>query len=146
MGYTIFKQMPKGGTPGYNLGWIHGCNSGAGTQFGGAIYISFYHWQRDPDITSSNPNIPLIRERYKKELADVNWNNLDDIKKNFSDYNMVFWDAHHFCRQTILGIIQTAGMNAPVPGKDRYDPAAHSIGNMWKIDGKGDTRWGKGYW
>ena len=145
-GYRIFSQMPKGGTPGYNLGWIHGCTSGAGTQFGGAIYITAYKWSRDVDITSSTPNIPVIKERYKKELAGVNWNDPADIKKNFDDYNMVFWDAHLFCRQTILGTIQSATMNAPKPGEVRYDPGIHSIANIWKINGKGDTRWATGYW
>ncbi len=146
MGYVLFSQMPKGGTPGYNLGWVHGCESGAGTQFGGAVFMTSYTWQRDPDITSSNPNIPLIKARYKKELAGVNWNDPKDIKKNFSDYNMVFWDAHLFCRQTVLGILQTGDMHPVLPGQDRYDPMKHSLGSVWKMTGKGDTRIGTGYW
>ncbi len=143
-GHLLFSQVPKGGSPGYTLGWKHGCESGAGTQFGGAVYMTFYTWHRDVDITSTKPNIPLIRQRYKKELAGINWNDPADIKRNFDDYNMVFWDAHLFCRQTVLGALQPAGMNPVLPGEERYDPAAHSIGSVWKLTAKGDTRWGTG--
>ena len=52
MGF-IFNHVPKEGSPGFRLGWMHGCESGLGTQFGGAIYQSFYSWKRDPDIASS---------------------------------------------------------------------------------------------
>lgn len=151
MGYMIFSMMPKGGSPGFNLGWMHGCESGLGSQFGGAFYMTFYTWKRDPDITSSKPDINKIKQRYKKELKDINWNNDQEVKKNFADYNMVFWDAHYFCRQTVLGTLQTAGMNPALPGGVRYDPAAHSIGSIYKINAKGDARLGSpaatgGYW
>ncbi len=146
-GYLLFSMMPKGGSPGFNLGWIHGCESGAGTQFGGAVYQSYYTWKRDPDITSSKPDVEKIRRRYKKELKDINWNNPEEVKSNFADYNMIFWDAHYFCRQTILGTLNTAAMNPPLPGDTRYDMGAHSIGNVYKINGKGDPRYGStGYW
>ncbi len=139
--------MPKNGSPGFKLGWIHGCESGLGSQFGGAIGMSFYTWHKDPDIASSNPNIPEIKKRYPEELKDINWDDLSDIKKNFSDYNTIFWGAHSFCRHSRHGLLQTAGMTAPLPGETRYDPMAHSVGNIWKIDGKGDTRIGsKGLW
>ncbi len=145
MGY-IFKNVPKNGSPGFTLGWIHGCESGLGTQFGGAIYQTFYSWHRDPDITSSNPDIAKIRKRYRKELRAVNWNDQRDIDKNFSDYNTIFWGAHAFCRHSVLGTLQTANMNPALPSEERYDPMAHSIGNIWKITGKGDTRIGTGLW
>lgn len=141
-GYVMFRQMPKGGTPGFNLGWTHGCQSGLGSQFGGSVFMTFYTWSRDPDITSVNPDIPKIRARYKKELKHVNWDNPANIKKNFSDYNTVFWSSHIFCRHSVLGILQTADMTPSLAGKSRYDPSAHSIGNVWKINGKGDTRYG----
>jgi hypothetical protein len=144
LGYRTFRQMPKGGTPGFELGWIHGCQSGLGTQFGGSIYMSFYSWSKDPDIASSNPNINLIRKRYKKELKKVNWDDPEDIKKNFNDYNEIFWRAHIFCRHVVLGTLQQAGMTPPLVGEDRYDPGAHSVGNVWKLNGKGDTRIGAG--
>lgn len=145
---SLFRTMPKGGTPGFELGWQHGCESGLGSQFGGAIYMSFYSWKRDPDIASSKPDIPKIKARYKKELAKVNWNEPRDIAKNFSDYNSVFWLAHKYCRHAILGMLQTAGMNPTIAGDDnRYDPGAHSLGNIWKINGRGDTRIGSsGLW
>jgi len=146
MGQTLFSQMPKGGSPGYNLGWIHGCQSGLGSQFAGAFYMSFYSWSKDPDIASANPDIAKIKMRYKKELKDVNWNNPADVKRNFSDYNTIFWGSHIFCRHSALGILQTAAMNPALPGQERYDPMAHSIGNIWKINGKGDTRIGTGNW
>ena len=142
----IFKNIPKEGSPGFRLGWIHGCESGLGTQFGGAIYQSFYTWKRDPDIASSNPDYNKIRKRYKKELKDINWNNVAEIKKNLNDYNTVFWMGHYFCRQTILGTLQTADMAPPVADEERYDPMAHSLGNIFKMTGKGDTRIGTGLW
>lgn len=154
MGYTLFKQMPKGGSPGFNLGWIHGCQSGVGSQFGGGIYMYFYTWSRDPDIASSNPDIGKIKKRYKKELAKVNWNDLNDIKKNFNDYNTIFWGAHAFCRHSLLGILQTTDISGD-PGKgliptvsddERYDPSQDTIGRVWSLHGKGDTRWGTGFW
>ena len=70
MGF-IFRHAPKEGSPGFRLGWMHGCESGLGTQFGGAIYQSFYSWKRDVDIASSNPDYKKIKNRYKKELKDV---------------------------------------------------------------------------
>lgn len=144
MGYRVFKQMPKGGSPGFELGWIHGCQSGLGSQFGGSFYMSFYSWSRDPDISSSTPNIDVIRNRYKKELKKINWNNPEEIKKNFDDYNKIFWSAHIFCRHSILGTLQSAGMTPPLPSQQRYDPSAHNIGSIWKINGKGDTRFATG--
>jgi hypothetical protein len=147
-GYLLFSMMPKGGTPGHDLGWIHGCQSGAGTQFGGEIYMSFYTWSRDTDMTVSNPDIAKIRNKYgNKELKNVNWNDPEDVKRNISDYNEVFWSAHFVCRQTILGSIQMGGINPPLPGETRYDPAAHHLGSIYKLNGKGDARIGStGYW
>jgi hypothetical protein len=147
MGYRAFSRMPKEGTPGFRLGWLHGCESGLGTQFGGGIYQSFYTWKRDPDITSSNPDITKIRTRYKEELRGINWDNLSDVQKNFSDYNTIFWGAHYFCRQFVLGTLQSATMNPTLPGDERYNPGSESIGNIWKLNGRGDTRIGStGLW
>lgn len=147
IGYRLFRQMPKGGSPGFNLGWVHGCESGLGTQFGGAIYMNFYTWQRDSDIVSSAPDIDKIRKRYKKELKDVNWNDSNDIKRNFRDYNKIFWSAHAFCRHSVVGTLQAASMDPPLAGEVRYNPAAHHLGSIWKLDGKGDVRIGsKGLW
>ena len=150
-GYKLFSLMPKGGTPGYNLGWVHGCESGAGTQFGGAVYQTFYTWNRDPDISSSRPDIEKIRKRYgKKELKDINWSDSAEIKRNFSDYNLVFWDAHYFCRQTVLGTLQLGDMDPPLPGETRYNPSAHHLGSVYKLNGKNDPRLGSqrsgGFW
>jgi len=144
IGYRVFRQMPKGGSPGFELGWIHGCQSGLGSQFGGAIYMNFYSWSRDPDISSSTPNIELIKNRYKKELRKVNWNDPKDVKKNLDDYNTIFWNAHIFCRHSILGTLQSADMTPPLPSEQRYDPAKHNVGSIWKINGKGDTRFAVG--
>lgn len=145
---SIFKLMPKG-TPGFELGWQHGCESGLGTQFGGAIMMTFYTWHRDVQITKSNPtpeDIEAVRRRYPKELRGVNWNNPEDVKRNFSHYNSVFWQGHAFCRQSILGRLQNAGMNPPIPGDTRVEFDKIDIGNIYKIDGRGDARWGNGYW
>ena len=147
MGYVLFRQLPKGGSPGFNLGWNHGCESGLGSQFAGALYMSFYTWKRDVDIAMSNPDIAKIRARYKKELKDINWDNIDDVKKNFNDYNTIFWGAHAFCRHSALGILQTADMTPSIPGDERFIVGKHNIGNMWKINGKGDSRIGStGMW
>ena len=111
----MFKKIPKNVSPGLRLGWIHGCESGLGTNFGGGIYMYFYTWSRDVDITSSNPDIDKIRRRYKKELRDVNWNNPSDVAKNFGDYNGIFWNAYGFCKASVLGILQTAGLTPKLP-------------------------------
>lgn len=140
-GYLLFSQMPQDGSPGFKLGWIHGCESGLATQFGGAFYMSFYSWKKDPDIASADPNIPRIRARYKKELKDINWNNSNEIKKNFSDYNTIFWGAHGFCHGAVLGVLLTAAMNPPKPGEERYNMMAHSVGNVFKITAR-DARLG----
>jgi hypothetical protein len=145
MGF-IFSHRPDEGSPGFKLGWDHGCESGLATQYGGAIYMSFYKWKRDPDIASTNPDYYRIKRRYQKELRNVNWSNLEEIKRNFSDYNTIFWSAHSFCKHSVIGMLQTAEMDPPLPGEERYNPMAHSIGNVWKMTGKGDTRIGKGLW
>jgi hypothetical protein len=142
----VFNHVPKEGSPGFKLGWLHGCESGLGTQFGGAIYQSFYTWKRDPDIASANPDYNVIRKRYKKELKGVNWRDIKDIKKNLSDYNTIFWGGHYFCRQVIIGTLLTADMAPPVADEERYNPMAHSLGNIFKMTGRGDTRIGTGLW
>ena len=145
MGY-LFTHMPKGGTPGFELGWRHGCESGLGSQFAGALYMNFYTWKRDADLVVSNPDYNKIRKKYRKELAKVNWNNIQEVKKSLSDYNSIFWGAHAFCRHSVLGMLNTAEMDPTLPGDERYNPSAHSIGNVWKMTGKGDTRIGTGFW
>ena len=150
LGWRAFSRMPKEGSPGFRLGWLHGCESGLGTQFGGGIYQTFYTWNRDPDITSSTPDINTIRNRYKVELKDVNWDDIKDVKKNFSDYNSIFWGSHYFCRQFALGSMQASGANPTLPGDPRLDPASanfQSIGSVWKLNGRGDVRIGNtGLW
>ena len=143
-GHRLFKQLPKGGTPGFELGWIHGCQSGIGSQFGGALMMNFYTWSKDPDIASSNPDIDVIRARYKKEFKDINWDDLKEVSKNFRDYNTIFWSSHIFCRHSILVTMRSAGMTPPLPGETRYDPGVHSLGSVWKINGYGDTRFHTG--
>ncbi|MFT5702787.1 MAG: hypothetical protein ACI9TO_000138 [Rickettsiales bacterium] len=144
----IFDLMPKGGSPGFELGWAHGCESGLGTQFGGAVYQSFYAWKKDPEISKAvqtPEDIAIIRGRYVNEkIAHINWNNPNEVGKNFSDYKTVFWQAHIFCRHSVLGQLQMSDMVPPVAGDVRYDPGASGIGNIYKIDGKGDAR--LSYW
>jgi len=145
-GYTIFRKVPKGGSPGLTLGWIQGCESGLATNFGGGIYMYFYRWNRDVDITSANPDVDRIRRRYKKELAKVDWNNPADISKNFSDYNAIFWNAYGFCKASILGTLQAAEIRPKMPGQDRFVLGEETIGAVWKLNGKGDARLAKGAW
>ena len=146
---SVFRQMPKGGSPGFNLGWKHGCESGLGTQFGGAFYMTFYTWHRDVDIVKANPtpnDIERVRLRYPDELRNINWSDQKDVEKNFRHYNTIFWQGHNFCRQSILGMLQNAAMNPPIPGDDRVDFTKGALGNIYKIDGRGDARWGNGFW
>ncbi|MBU6141345.1 MAG: hypothetical protein KGP29_07345 [Proteobacteria bacterium] len=153
-GYMMFKKIPKKASPGFKLGWQHGCESGLGSQFGGGIFMYFYTWHRDVDITSSNPDVDKIRKRYKKELAGIDWNNRSQIDKNFNDYNSIFWNAHSFCHASVIGILQTTdisgdggrGLIPTLPGDARYDPSQDSIGRVWSLHGKGDTRIGTGFW
>jgi hypothetical protein len=144
----LFKNAPTDGSPGLELGWIHGCESGLGTQFGGAVYQTFYTWKKDPDIVKSSKtaeDVRRIRERYKDErIAKINWDDADEVRKNFSDYNSIFWSSHIFCRHAVLGQLQMSGMEPPLVDRERYDPSAHSLGNIYKIDGKGDSRYS--YW
>ena len=146
---SIFKNLPKGGTPGFNLGWIHGCESGLGSDFGGNIFMTFYTWHKDVDIASFNltpDSIERVRKRYPKELAGVNWNDSGDITKNFRDYNSIFWAGHSFCHNAIIGQLTDASMNPAIPGDERVQFDRMSIGNVYKIDGRGDARLGNGYW
>lgn len=136
----IFSYMPKGGSPGFELGWKQGCESGLSTQFGNAMYAYFYRYKKDPDIMSSNPDIVKISQRYRKELP-INWNNPAEVQKNISDYKKIHGAAYAFCKHSILGTMYTAGMVAPLAGESRWDPAAADIGAVYKIDGRGDTRW-----
>jgi len=144
-GYRLFRQMPEG-SPGLRLGWRHGCESGLGTQFGGKVYMTFYEWQRDPDITSVKPDVEKIRKRYPKLLKDINWDDPNEVKKNFNDYNIIFWTAHAFCRHSTIGTLQQAQMVPVLVNENRYKLDGVGVGNVWKIDGKGDTRLGRGYW
>ncbi len=146
-GGYLFSNMPKGGTPGFELGWTHGCQSGMGSQFGSAFFMTFYTWSRDPDITSSVPDLEKIKNRYKKELGKVNWDDPKEVKKNLSDYNTIFWPAHAYCRHSTLGMLQTAGLTPDLASNPRWDPTQHSIGAVWKLTGKGDVRIGAtGLW
>jgi hypothetical protein len=136
----IFTTMPQGGTPGFELGWKHGCESGLSTQFGGAFFQSFYTFKKDPDIMSVNPDLEKIRRRYIKELP-INWNDPEEVKKNLSDYKRIHPAAYAYCKHTILGTMQSSAMEPPLPGDTRWDPAKADIGNVYRIDARGDTRW-----
>jgi hypothetical protein len=137
----VFNTMPKGGTPGFNLGWIHGCESGLATQFGGEAYKMFYAWKKDPDIISSNPNFDIVRKRYKKELKDIDWQNKKEVEKNFSDYKKIHPIAYFQCRQIILGTMQSASMTPDLPGDNKLiQPFGHNVWNVLQIMGApGDT-------
>lgn len=137
---VVFNDMPKGGTPGFNLGWRHGCESGLALQFGGAIYMTFYSWHKDVDIISTNPDIDKIRKRYGKEL-DIDWNNPEVVKKNFSDYKNIFAIARSHCKYAVFGTMQLAQGDPPLPGESRYEPGAWSLRNIYTLEGRGDTRW-----
>ena len=139
-GRTFSKHAPKDGSDGFRLGWMHGCESGFATQFGGAIYMSLYEWKKDPDLVTKNPDINKLRVKYQD--WNVNWNNVDEVNKNLSDYKKIFWRAHIFCRHTVLGTMQMAEMEPPLPNEPRYDPGKHSLGNIYNMRGRGNMRGG----
>jgi hypothetical protein len=142
----IFNHKPEG-SPGLELGWIHGCESGLGTQFGGAIMMTFYSWKKDETIAAytgefidlNDPKIKEVRKKYGKDL-DIDWNNSNEIKKNFNEYNMIFWRAHIFCRHSILGTLSNSNMTPPLPSESRYNIGSHSPMNVWKIDSENNFR------
>lgn len=139
----VFKNMPKKGTAGFRLGWKHGCESGLGSQFGGSIMMTFYTWDKDPYIakTAQTPEeLKIIRDKYP-ELKDINWNDPNEIQKNFNDYKTIFWNAHSYCHGMILGALQNAGMNPKIPGNDRFVPGEDNLNSIYRIDGRGDARW-----
>ncbi|MDA9817988.1 hypothetical protein N9C35_03010 [Flavobacteriaceae bacterium] len=138
----IFRHMPEKGSPGFKLGWLHGCESGLGTQFGGAFMMTFYSWAKDPKISSYateekinpyDPQILSVKKKYGSKL-DINWDDPNEIKQNFYDYNTVFWRVHIFCRHATLQTLKGSGITPPLPNQQRYNPAAHSIMNVWKFD------------
>ena len=137
-GYTFLTQAPQEGTPGFRLGWYHGCESGFGSQFGGEFFMAFYTWQRDQDLIIKNPDIAKIKAKYEKELP-IDWNNPEEIKKNLSDYKKVFWHAHSFCRHTALGTHQASaspGNNVyepPLPGEQHFKPGGHNLSNIYSF-------------
>jgi hypothetical protein len=136
----IFNHKPSG-SPGLELGWVHGCESGLGTQFGGAIMMTFYSWNKDETIAAYsgeniNPNSPEIievRNKYGKDL-DIDWNNPQEIAKNFNEYNMIFWRSHIFCRHSILQTLNSSEMTPPLPSEQRYEMDKHSPMDVWKFD------------
>ena len=103
--------------------------------------MAFYSWHKDPDIASSNPNLDKIKNRYKDELKNVNWNNFAEVSSNLRDYNSVFGLSYNYCRHSALGMLQTAGMSPTLASDNpRFDPGLHNLGSLYKIDGKGDSR------
>jgi hypothetical protein len=140
----VFNLGPKKGSPGFKLGWEHGCISGLGSQYGGAIYMTFYTWTKDVQIAKSAQtpqDIEDIRNRYPDELKDVNWNNPGEVLKNFQDYKTVFWSAHSYCHGMIPGNLQNAAMTPPITGQTRFVPGGDNLNSIYKIDGRGYPGW-----
>jgi hypothetical protein len=140
----IFKQAPKApeeASYGFRLGWIHGCESGLATNFGGTFFMTFYDWKRDPDLLAENLDRNKLSKRYEKELP-INWNNDREVEKNVYDYNNIFWTAHKYCRHYVLGSLRMAEMNPGLPSSgERFTLGNHNITDIYRLDGFGDTRW-----
>ncbi|MDA0901883.1 MAG: hypothetical protein O3B09_00535 [Proteobacteria bacterium] len=146
-GYS-FKHAPKTGSPGFKLGFKHGCESGFANNFGGTFYMTFYSWSKDRDLVIENPDIEKLRKRYEKEMP-INWDDPEEVKKNVNDYKKVFWQAHRFCRHSVLGTHHASGTmeqggswEPTLPGQERYSPGgpkAHTIGNVWSFRGRGNS-------
>ena len=140
----VFNLGPKKGSPGFKLGWEHGCISGLGSQFGGAVMMTFYTWTKDVQIAKrvqTPQDIEDIKNRYPQELKDINWNNPQEVTKNFNDYKTVFWNAHGYCHGMILGALQNATMNPTIPGQTRYVPGSDNLNSIYRIDGRGYSGW-----
>ena len=137
----LFSTMPKGGSPGFILGWRHGCESGMATNFGTGIYTSIYRWRKDPLFMVSNPDIGAIHKKYAKELRGVNWNDPNDVNNNIKDYKTFFIPAYNYCRHTLLGTEQMAGMTPTLAGQNRFNLDGVGFQNVFKMDGAGDARW-----
>lgn len=136
----IFKQAPKDGTPGYRLGWMHGCESGLATNFGGVFFMTFYKWKKDPDFAFTNIDKVKLQQRYKTELP-INWDNDYEVEKNIADYNAIFWRAHQYCRHRVLGSLKLAGFDPSLPGGgERVTLGNHSISDIYSFDNFGDSR------
>ncbi len=139
----IFTHAPKDGTPGYRMGWMHGCESGLATQFGSAIMMTFYKWKKDPDLSIAKPDLNLIRKKYEDKW-DINWDDPKEIQNNIRHYKKIFWLGHIFCRHSVVGTYQTAkdsqgkSFDPPLAGEQRYKPQAHSLGNVYSFHGRGN--------
>lgn len=107
----IFDKIPQDGSPAFNLGWRHGCESGLATGFGGTIYKHFYKWKKDENMLD-NP-----------------------------EYNRVFWRAHIVCRHMVLGTLKLADMAPRLPGEQATSLGEHNIGSVYNLRPKyGDMR------
>jgi len=138
----IFKQAPKApdqASYGFRLGWIHGCESGLATNFGGTFFMSFYKWKRDPDLIASNPDRYKLSRKYEDELP-LDWNNDREVEKNIYDYNNIFWTAHKYCRHYALGSLRMVDMEPDLPSAERFRLGSHNMTDMYRLDGFGDTR------
>tara|TARA_Y100000389_G_scaffold38523_1_gene32893 strand:+ start:786 stop:1301 length:516 start_codon:yes stop_codon:yes gene_type:complete len=140
----IFKQAPKApkeASYGFRLGWIHGCESGLATNFAGVFFMTFYEWKKDHDLLAQPLDKVKLSKRYRKELP-IDWNNDREVNKNITDYNTIFWRVHQYCRHYALGSLRMVGFNPSLPGKgNRFMLGDHSIKDLYRLDGFGDTRW-----
>ena len=143
----IFNQAPKApeeASYGFRLGWMHGCESGLATNFGGVFFMTFYRWSRDADLLAQPLNKSKLSRRYKKEMP-IDWNNDLEVNKNVSDYNTIFWRGHLYCRHYALGSLRMVGFDPTLPGGkgkgDRFMLGNHSVTDLYRLDGFGDTRW-----
>ena len=143
----IFNQAPKApeeASYGFRLGWMHGCESGLATNFGGVFFMTFYRWSRDADLLAQPLNKSKLSRRYKKEMP-IDWNNDLEVNKNVSDYNTIFWRVHQYCRHYALGSLRMVGFDPTLPGGkgkgDRFMLGNHSVTDLYRLDGFGDTRW-----
>jgi hypothetical protein len=107
--------------------------------------MTFYKWKKDPDLSVSKPDLYLIRQKYGDKW-DLDWNDVEEVKKSIRHYKKVFWIGHIFCRHSILGTYQLSksahgkSFDPPLPGEQRYVPGKHSLGNIYSFHGRGASQ------
>ena len=138
-GAHLLDNGPKTGSPGFLLGWRHGCESGISGSFTGNMFMYFWDYKRDPELMRKDLNTELLKEKYAKELP-INWNDSEEVKKMISDYKQPFWSAHAYCRHYGIQTLQMSDMAPANPKEARYVLGSHNVGSIWRLDARGDNR------
>ena len=78
----VLNNGPKKGSPGYLLGWNHGCQSGMATNFGGPLFLWLWDYKKDADLVRHDRDLEKLRVKYEKELP-INWDDPEEVAKKY---------------------------------------------------------------